>query len=83
VRKKQTPGERFVRKPQLADPSGLLAHSRAWRDKTARIIDAAIRRAQAAAWDKCYVCICESDLAIAADIKVRRDSNPYRKARRK
>ena len=77
TRKKQTPGERIVRKLQLADPSGLLAHSRAWRDKTARIIDAAIRRAQAAAWDEGWAAYDEWGYRNGSD------ENPYRKARRK
>lgn len=37
-----------------------------------------VRREKAKAWDACYVRICESDLCIAADLKVPRDSNPYR-----
>lgn len=50
----------------------------AMRKSTAKKYDAAIRRAQADAWDECYVRICESDLVLCADLKVPRDANPYR-----
>lgn len=80
TKRKISPGERIVRKLQLADPSGLLAHSRAWRDKTARIIDAAIRRAQAAAWQACCKEMAEQYEVDTTDCIA---NNPYRKARRK
>ncbi len=68
---KRTPGERIC-----------LAYHGVISRELAKRIDRAISRAQGAAWDRCYVTICESDLVLCTDIKVRRDANPYRKAKK-
>ena len=78
TRAKKTEGERIA---MLLDPEGTIAAA-IWRKRIAADIDRAIRRAQAKAWDECYVRLCESDLVMCADIKVRRDSNPYRGKKR-